>query len=235
MGSTRLPGKIMADLDGMTVLEHVLERCAGVAGVSAVCCATTRLDEDDVVADLAGRVGAVVVRGAEHDVLGRYVQAARATSAEVVLRVTSDCPLIDPGICAAVIQLREAAGAAFAANNTPPSWPHGLDCEVFTRALLERAGKEAVVPEDREHVSPYMRRHASVLNLPCDELDLRHLRWTLDTLEDLEFLRELTTRIPRGSAGWTYTAPLLAMRNDPELLARSEALAARAGQNGRSG
>lgn len=224
----------MADLNGMTVLEHVLERCAAVAGISAVCCATTSLSDDDVVADLARRLGAVVVRGAEHDVLGRYVQAARVTSADVVLRVTSDCPLIDPGICSAVIRLRAAEDAALAANNMPPSWPHGLDCEVFTRECLERAGRKAVTIDDREHVSPYMRRHSPVVNLLCNEPGLGDLRWTVDTLEDLVFLRTLITRIPPGPSGWTYTAPLFAMRSDPYLLAMHATLVSRSGQSSRS-
>jgi spore coat polysaccharide biosynthesis protein SpsF len=224
MGSTRLPGKVMADLSGRTVLEHVLERCGAVVGVSTVCCATTRRGEDDAVAAVADRVGAMVVRGAEHDVLGRYVQAAHAANADVVLRVTSDCPLIDPDICSAVIRLREAANADFATNNMPPSWPHGLDCEVFTRELLDRADREAVAVEDREHVSSFMRRQTSVVNLPCRDAGLRHLRWTLDTAEDLAFLRVLVPRIRPGPAGWTYEAPLAAMRADPYLWAMNEAL-----------
>lgn len=235
MGSTRLPGKVMAELGGRPVLEHVLERCRAIDGVSAVCCATTRLEEDDVVAALADRVGAVVVRGAEHDVLGRYVQAAHAANAEVVLRVTSDCPLIDPDICSAVIRLRKAADADFATNNMPPSWPHGLDCEAFTSELLDRTNREAVAAEDREHVSSYMRRHAPVVNLPCTDPGARHLRWTLDTAEDLAFLRALIPRIPPGPAGWTYKAPLAAMRADPDLWSMNEALVDGRIQNERTG
>jgi spore coat polysaccharide biosynthesis protein SpsF len=227
MGSTRLPGKVLADLAGRTVLEHVLERCAAIPGITAVCCATTDAPADEPVAAVATALGALVARGSEMDVLGRYAKAARQTGADVILRVTSDCPLIDPAVCGAVLSARADAGVGFATNNEPPSWPHGLDCEAFTMELLERADREAGTPEDREHVSPFMRRHGPVVNVPCPEPGLAGLRWTLDTAEDLEFLRELVPLLPAGPAGWTYAAPLAAMRRRPALRERNALLAAR--------
>ncbi|HSJ08192.1 MAG TPA: NTP transferase domain-containing protein, partial [Longimicrobiales bacterium] len=106
MGSSRFPGKVMEALAGRSVLEHVLERCAAIPGVDAVCCATSVRAADDVVAGAAAVLGAAVVRGSEADVLGRYAQAAREMDADVVLRVTADCPLIDPRVCGAVLARR---------------------------------------------------------------------------------------------------------------------------------
>ena len=123
MGSTRLPGKVLMDLAGRTVLNHVLRRCSAIPGIAAVVCATTVKPEDDPVAAEASRLGIAVYRGDETDVLGRYLEAARSVDAEVVLRVTADCPLIDPAVCRAVLDLREREHADYAANNMPPSWP----------------------------------------------------------------------------------------------------------------
>ncbi len=218
-GSSRLPGKVLKPLAGRTVLAHVLERCRAIPGADVVCCATTDRSEDDAIVEASENAGAVVVRGPEQDVLNRYAMAAEAVGADIVLRVTSDCPLIDPAVCASVLELRTSEAADFACNNMPPSWPHGLDCEVFTRQWLDRADREATAPEEREHVGPYVRSHpdARKVNLACAEEGGVHHRWTLDTPDDFAFMIAVFDRLPEGRAGWNWRIVLDIVRAEPTL------------------
>lgn len=204
MASTRLPGKVLLPLGGSTVLGQVLRRCAAIPGIDGVCCAIPDSPGHDPIAAEARRHGAAVHAGPEDDVLARYLGAARQEGAGVVLRVTSDCPLIDPQVCGAVLDLRRDAGADFAANNTPPSWPHGLDCEAMTVDALERAAAVAAPGPEREHVTPWIRRAPGLrrVNLAGPGGAAVGERWTLDYPEDLEFLRALFAVLPRADAGW---------------------------------
>lgn len=203
--STRLPGKILRKLGNATVLEQVLRRCRAVPGVDVVVCAIPDTLEDDVIIPLAERAGAVVTRGPLADVLARYLLAAQAVDADIVMRVTSDCPLIDPEMCGALLAARHAAGADYATNNMPPSFPHGLDCETFTRAALERAAQFAIEDYDREHVTPWLRRHDSISRAVIVDPDKTHAghRWTLDFPEDYAFIAALFDLLPAGTiSGW---------------------------------
>jgi len=198
MASTRLPGKILLDLGGRTILHWVIARCQAIKAADAVCCAIPDSPACDPIEAEARRLGAVVFRGSENDVLARYAGAARMLQADTILRVTSDCPLIDPAICDAVLQLRQAENADYACNNMPAAFPHGLDCEAFTYHILAEAEKQARLPSEREHVTPWMRntpdlRRVSLQGPAGDSVDHR---WTLDYPEDLAFLRELHRRAP---------------------------------------
>ncbi len=219
MGSTRLPGKILLPLAGQSVLGHVLTRLAAVPGVGGVCCATTNLTEDDVVAEEAERHGASVYRGSAEDVLARYAGAAHAANADVVLRVTSDCPAIDPAICGALLDLRSQTGANYAANNMPASWPHGLDCEAFTRAALGAADAKAKRAFEREHVSPWMREKEDLsrVNLEAPPGLPDHSRWTLDYPEDYAFFEALFVHLPHGPIGYSMDAVLTVLAAYPEI------------------
>jgi spore coat polysaccharide biosynthesis protein SpsF (cytidylyltransferase family) len=219
--STRLPGKVLLELGGRTVLSHVLERCRATPGIDAVCCATSEGADCDPVAAEAEQCGAEVLRGSEADVLDRYYGAAKTLRADFVLRVTSDCPLIDPELCGWVLAEVTSGRADFATNNTPPTWPHGLDCEAFSFALLERAAAEATAPEEREHVGPFMREAADVrrANVAAEGEDMSHHRWTLDTPEDYAFLEALFVRLPQGHKSWNHHVPLALVEADPKLAA----------------
>lgn len=198
MASTRLPGKVLEYLAGETVLAHVLRRCAAIDGGDVVCCAIPEGVDCDAVAKEAERCGAVVFRGSESDVLDRYHRAAVACDADVVMRVTSDCPLIDPVVSSHLLRLFKDQGVDYACNNLPPSWPHGLDCEVFTAANLARAAAEATAPDEREHVTPWLRTHPDIrrVNLEGPGGDQIAMRWTLDYAEDLAFMRALFELLP---------------------------------------
>jgi glutamate-1-semialdehyde 2,1-aminomutase/spore coat polysaccharide biosynthesis protein SpsF len=217
-GSTRLPGKVLKHLCGRTVLEEVLRRCQSISGADAVVCAIPAGADDDALVPVAERAGAMVVRGSTSDVLARYAQAAKAARADLVLRVTSDCPLIDPEICAQVIELRARENADYACNNMPPSFPHGLDCECFTRDALDRAARDAKEPYQREHVTPWLRTQPFLrrANLFGPGGEAAQQRWTLDFEEDYDFLRALWPLLPSppAIAPWQDIAGILAVRHD---------------------
>jgi spore coat polysaccharide biosynthesis protein SpsF len=219
IGSTRLPGKVLMRLGAKTVLAHVIERCRTISGIDVVCCAVPDGPGDDRVAEEARRSGAEVFRGSETDVLDRYYRAAATFRLDVILRVTADCPLLDPGVCDDVLSLRSAAGADYACNNLPPSWPHGLDCEAVTFAWLERAAHEASHAYEREHVTPFVRNHPAArrANLPMPGAGGAQHRWTLDNDRDMQFLRALVARMPAGHAAWSYVVPLAIVEADPSL------------------
>lgn len=232
MGSSRLAGKVLAEIADRPIMEHVLTRAMAIEGADAVCLATTDLDEDDAVAAAGHSLGVVVVRGSASDVLGRYALAARATGAEIVMRITCDCPLIDPEVCAAVLALRQRTDSDYAANVIRRDWPHGLDCEAFTAAMLARAAEAATEPYDREHVTPWVRRHAaSAAHLDGPGAPASDQRWVVDYPEDLDFVRGVMGRLPPPPAlpGWREVLALIeqnpalaalnASRRDPALAA----------------
>ena len=202
-GSRRLPGKVLEKIGSRTVLEEVLGRCCRVPGADVVVCAIPEKSDDDALIAPAERMGAIVVRGSETDVLGRYAKAAATVGATVVMRITSDCPLVDPEICGAVLRLRAREGADYASNAIERSFPHGLDCEAFTAAALADAAAKTSDAYDREHVTPWLIRapHLKRANLHSDDPALARLRWTLDYPEDLAFVRAVFAALPPNSPG----------------------------------
>ena len=196
--STRFPNKVLKPLAGASVLGHVIIRGKATQGIDVVCCAIPIGDIHDDVAKEAERYGAVVFRGSEKNVLSRFAGASRQLGADVIMRVTSDCPLADPQLCAKVIQHRIENRADYACNNMPPSWPHGLDCEVFTSEILYRAEAEAKSAYEREHVTPWMRTTDGISreNIKGPGGLAAQQRWTLDFPEDYQFLTELYSNLP---------------------------------------
>lgn len=217
--STRLPGKVLLDLNGQTVLSRVLRRCQAIEAADAVCCAIPESADCDGIVAEAEKMGVTVYRGSEDDVLARYLGAAEQMKADVILRVTSDCPLLDPTVCGDVLALRASQGADYACNNMPPSWPHGLDCEAFPFSWLERAANEATHPFEREHVTPFIRNHpkAKTANLPSPDPALARYRWTLDTAADFTFFEALWPHLPEGSEAWGYSHALAIVQAHPEI------------------
>ena len=219
-GSNRLPGKVLKSIGGFTVLEHVIRRCENIDGIDVVCCAIPDNTVDDIVADLAQSLGVIVYRGSEQDVLNRYAEAAKMLSADIIMRVTSDCPLIDSKICERVLQFFDVTACDYASNNLPPSFPHGLDCEAFTIDSLLEADKIATDSYDREHVTPWIRKSNSIRkkNLLEQKSNYMHLRWTLDFKEDLEFFQELEQYLSLLPDIPDYEKILSVMHKHPELI-----------------
>jgi spore coat polysaccharide biosynthesis protein SpsF len=198
MTSTRLPGKVLMPLAGKTVLWHVLTRCKAIPGADVVCCAVPDTPESTPLLQEALSAGAVISKGPEFDVLRRYRDAAQQLGADVVMRVTSDCPVVDPAVCGKVLATRLLDEADYACNNMPRSWPHGLDCEAFTAAALVQADREATDHFDREHVTPWLRRagHLRRANVPGPGGAFADRRWTLDFPEDYAFFVALFETLP---------------------------------------
>ena len=217
MGSTRLPGKVMMKLGSCTVLEHVLNRCRRIEAADAVCLATSVDPRDDVVAREAARLGVMVFRGDEQDVLSRYHGAAQLARADEVLRVTADCPLIDPEVCSEVIRLRRSADVDYACNFTPPSFPHGLDCEAFSRAALDLAQRSSDTAYQREHVTVWLieNQNISKANVSNSADDASKNRWTLDTPQDYQFLSSIFTQHADAVARMRWRELLASLNQSP--------------------
>lgn len=205
MGSTRLPGKVLRPIGERDVLGWCVDRICRAQSLSDVVIATTDLSRDDVLVDWCQARGRPSFRGPEDDVLTRYARAAEAFGADVVVRVTSDCPLIDPNLVDEVIHHRAMTNADYVSNNFPEhSYPIGLDVECFTREALDTACREDKRPDWREHVTPYIRNSGwfDVRGVACDE-PLGGLRWTVDTPEDLALASHLIGAAKEPlDAGW---------------------------------
>ena len=192
MGSSRLPGKVLAEISGVPMLMHVVRRVREAATVDEVILATTTSTADDAVADFCRREKITCHRGSEDDVLDRFYQAAQNTGAEVVVRITGDCPLIDPEVIDRVVRVAQDGDCDYAANVIRYTYPDGLDVEAFSFAALQRAWNEAAKSSQREHVTTFLRTEDGIRrhNVEHDlDLSSRHYRWTVDTAADLEFVR----------------------------------------------
>ena len=220
MGSSRLPGKVLMPLGGETALAQCLRRCRAIPGVDWVVCAIPDGEQDDPVAAEAVRCKVQVVRGPAEDVLARYHKAALVVGAKWIMRVTSDCPLIDPAISGQVLHVLKDQQLDYASNNMPPSWPHGLDVEAFTFAALDQAHRQATDAFDREHVTPWIRandafRKGNVARQGRSLADM--CRWTLDYPEDYEFLCALFQLLPETKGIVTLPQVLQVVASHPYL------------------
>lgn len=221
IASQRLPGKVLLDLGGQPVLAWMVRRAERVAGVDQVVVATSVAADDDVIAAFCKEQGYTCVRGNLQDVLDRYVHAARETDADVIIRLTGDCPLIDPEMLAENLKTFLSADPPldFAANRLPSerTIPIGLDAEFCTRAALEIAWREAQKPHEREHVMPFFYEHPErfrILHIKHTP-NYGHLRWTLDTPEDLQLLRQIVAHFDGDDFSWKDVLALVEKK--PEL------------------
>ena len=221
LGSTRLPGKVLRELAGVPMLLRVVERVRRAATVDEVVVATTDLTRDLPLVEMCDKADVAVWCGSEDDVLDRYHAAAAVFGADVVVRVTSDCPFIDPAVIDQVVgefQARQP-GLDYASNVVPERrWPRGLDTEVFTTAALNRAWRQDTDAATREHVTPYIYRHEgmfSLHNVVQDEDHSTH-RWTVDTPEDLALATAVYDHFGHDRFGWRDALALVEAR--PELV-----------------
>lgn len=218
MGSTRLPGKVLMDVAGANMLARVVGRLRRAKLIDEVLVATTDLAADDVIVAECRKSAVAVARGEQNDVLDRYYRAAQLSKAEVVVRITSDCPLIDPEVTDKTIAAFLAELPDYAANVLVRTYPRGLDTEVISFAALSRAWRESRKPYEREHVTPYILEHRSefrLLSVKGDE-DYSTLRWTVDTPEDLEFVRSVYSRLS-GVGDFSWRAVLDLLEREPRL------------------
>ena len=217
LGSTRLPGKILKSVCGKTLLEHHVERLQRSRLAHEVMVATTLNPLDDQVVALCKKRGFPFFRGSENDVLDRYYQAAASTNANVVVRVTSDCPLIDPAVVDLVIErfLGQRGSADYVSNVLQRTYPRGMDTEVFTFTALEEASTKARLPAEREHVTPYMHKHARLSHV-TNALDLSEDRWTVDTAEDFELVSRILSALYPAKPEFTMEDILTLLEQHPD-------------------
>lgn len=212
MGSSRLPGKVLLDVGGKTVIERVVERAARIPGVDKVLVAVPTGKADAPLRDALTAKGISFFAGSEEDVLDRFYRAAKAEHADIVLRVTADCPLLDPAVSGQVLKALLQAGADYASNFSPMTFPDGLDTEAIRVRALAEAWRRARSRLEREHVTPYIRNHPERFKAIhiANPRDLSALRWTLDEPADLEFLRALYGEL-NGRASVADLAEILAI------------------------
>jgi len=194
MGSERFPGKVLELLGGRPVLEWVVNAAKKVETSDSVVVATSTHRIDNAIEDWCRENQVNCFRGSEQDVLARYFDAATFYSADVIVRLTADCPLLQPEIISQVLYCVSSGLSDYASNVSPPTWPDGLDCEAFTFRALKKAYLMAVLPSEREHVTPFIRNNPSLFRIKNIALGLKNLgqhRWTIDTPEDLEFIEKL--------------------------------------------
>lgn len=202
IGSTRFPSKTLADIAGRSMLSRVIARASRIPFVDDVVVATTTLGEDAAVAEEASRYGARPFRGDPTDVLDRFWRAARASRADAVVRITADCPLIDPIVSGRVVEALIGGNVDYVSNVHPPTYPDGLDTEACITDALDRAWREATRQSDREHVTPYMWREPDRFRLAsvAHHTDLSAMRWTVDEVDDLRFVSAIYRELA-GSHG----------------------------------
>lgn len=216
MGSSRLPGKILKKIEDKTLLEIHVNRLLKAVNADAVLIATTTNPDDEVVHDLALKMGVMASRGSENDVLDRFYQAAKQHQPEWVVRVTSDCPVLDPQLIDLVIAKAKETGVDYCSNILIEHFPDGQDVEVFTLSALEKAWHEAQLPSEREHVTPYIRNNIegkgksifSAVNYNCEK-DYSSVRMTVDEPADLMMIDALISALGTNCSWKEYVDYML--------------------------
>jgi len=202
MGSTRLPGKVLREINGIPMLKHQIDRVEKSKYLDNIVVATSTLSKDDPIAEFCRKNNIRCFRGSEDDVLDRYYRCAKEYSADIIVRLTADCPLLDPALIDKTIVLLKESKADFAANTVPPAsskYPNGSDVEVFCMSALERAHRECVDPCDREHVTFYFWKYNNGFKIAQlqGQKDLSRYRITVDYPEDFEVIEDIFKEIQR--------------------------------------
>lgn len=196
-GSTRLKAKTLRILHDRPLLAHIIERVAAAKYVGEIIVATSSNAGDDPIEELARHMQVGIFRGSEDDVLARFHGAANACGADVIVRVTADDPFKDPDIIDLAVSLLDAGRYDYCSNTIVPTYPEGIDIEVFTFEALDRAFREAVLSSEREHVTPYIWKHPEKFSVHSfkNAVDLSGLRWTIDYEADFEFAEAVYRRL----------------------------------------
>jgi len=219
-GSTRLPSKVLKKLGGKTILEHVVERVQQAKLIDEVIIATTEAENDDAICDLAESAKLNCFRGSEEDVLARFYLAAKKYSGDVIVRITSDCPVIDPHVIDRMLEVFKGEGDVIVSNaGADPStrtYPRGLDAEIFTMAALEQAYLKAEEKYQREHVTPYIYENNKAYYYK-NEIDYSKYRLTLDTPEDFELIGKIYDELYKGQHDFFLAEIVEFLEANPQL------------------
>lgn len=219
VNSTRLRGKVLIEIGGKTVLEHVIERVKKSRYIKNTILATTDRHEDSRIADLADKLGVDSYRGSENDVLDRYYQTAKLYNAKHIVRITADCPLIDPDIIDDVISRYFESKSDYCSNTLEVTFPDGQDVEVFSFETLSIAWENAKLLSEREHVTPYIKNHPDRFKLAGfrNKVDLSDKRWTLDREEDLMFIRAVIAGLYPQNPDFGMEDIMEFIKNNPQI------------------
>ena len=221
LGSTRLPGKVLHLIKGKPLIVHMLDRLKQCRMIDALVLATSSLPQDRPLFELASREKIEGFAGSEEDVLDRFYQAAKLYQADVVVRLTGDCPLIDPVVTNFIIESHLKRGKDYTSNTVTRSYPRGLDTEVMSFAALKKASQEATKPYEREHVTPYIYDHPKDFSIEQvvaeGSLNQPDLRLTVDTPEDFKFVQEIFNRLYDQKPHFSITDILNLLNAQPEL------------------
>ena len=222
MGSTRLPNKVLMDLNGKSVLENIIDRLKKSSCIDKIIVATSINAENIVIEKLCESKEISCFKGSEDDVLDRYYQTCNffgISESDNIVRITADCPLIDYNVIDKIIEKHLEDNNDYTSNTIVPTFPDGLDCEVFTFASLEDSWKNACLSSEREHVTLYIKNHPEIFkieNILNDE-DLSDLRWTLDEKEDFEFINKIYSYFNNSEIFSTQDV-LEVLKENPDLL-----------------
>ena len=226
MGSTRLPGKVMMELQGKSVLSHVIDRLKQSRLLNTIIVATTDKEEDSIIAKEALGNGAKVFRGSEQNVLSRYYFAAKENNLDVIVRVTSDCPLIDSKILDDLLGFYLSNHYDIVSNAGPEltqrTYPRGLDVEIFTFEVLEMTFINATQLYQKEHVTPYIYESSNRVYIYKNEFNYSNHRWTLDTKEDFRLISEIYANLYHGKHDFYMSDILNLFRKNPDLMLLNE-------------
>lgn len=219
MGSTRLPGKVLKKVLGKPLLEYQLERVKKSRLIDEIVVATTVKEQDQPIVDFCMEKGVSCYRGSEEDVLARYYEAAKAYEADIVVRLTSDCPVIDPDVIDRVIQaFLEDEEADYVSNTLERTFPRGMDTEVFSFQALEQAFQSARMQSEREHVTPYIWKNSDRFSIKSvfhrDDLSIH--RWTVDTPEDFELIKKMIEHLYRVQRDFSMEDMLQLLDQHPQ-------------------
>lgn len=224
MGSTRFPNKVMKEINGKPLISLLIERLSLSREIDQIVLATSVDLKNDALAEFIQNLGISVFRGSETNVLERYYQAAKASSADIVIRITGDCPLIDPTLVDQVITKFKASDVDYCSNTDGLMFPDGLDTEVFSFDVLQKAYTEAKADREKEHVTPYIREHSSFKKTSIlPDQDYSHYRWTVDEKEDFEVIKNVFLHFsPRIDFSWKEILDL--QKKQPNLFSANQHL-----------
>jgi len=222
MGATRFPNKVLSDIEGKPMLVHQIERLFNSKLIDWVVVATSTSKNDDKIKDLCAENHFACFRGSEDDVLNRYFETAKLYCADVIVRVTGDCPLICPEVTDKVIQhyLDNRKEYDYVSNTIKPTYPDGLCTDVFSYRALVQSNNNATTKLEREHVIPYMKNHPEMFKIGSVEnaVDFSQLRWTVDYERDLEFVRAIYKKLYKPNNYFGFKEILKLLEEQPELM-----------------
>ena len=220
MTSSRLPGKVLKEILGRPLISFMLERVQNSQYINKIVVATTTNPQDDPVAKQSEKLGAAVFRGSEHNVLNRFYLAAKKYNADPIIRLTADCPLLDPELIDSLAVFFSDGQYDYASNCLEPTLPDGLDAEIFTFKALETSFQKAFLPSQLEHVTPFIRENTDRFKIGSWRYhhDLSYHRWTVDEPEDLEFVRRVYEILYPIKTDFSIKDILALLQRHPELV-----------------